>query len=146
MSAPCPHGKRRRQCKECGGKGICQHNRRRSSCKDCGGSSICQHGRQKRSCKSCETLRTLATSVYQHLDDYAVAYGCLESEVMQQISCNVKGNFLFKNVYDIDASRHPIPYAVPLHSNRCLNHNAVVFLTRLLAPFNQLAQSFSPRR
>jgi hypothetical protein len=65
---------------------------------------------------------------YRLLDEYAVADGCLESEVMQQISCDVNGDFLFENVFDTsDASRQPIPYAAPFHSNRCLNHNAVVF-------------------
>ncbi len=151
MSAPCLHGKRKSLCKKCGGGSICEHGRRRSfckdcrggsicehgrrryQCKDCGGPSICCHGRQKKSCKSCETVRRTHSrpSVYQHLDDYAVACGCFEREViMRQISCDVNGDFLFKNVYDIDISgknRQPIPYAAPLHSNRCLNHNAVVF-------------------
>ena len=31
----CPHGRRRYQCKECGGKGICEHGRRRDTCKEC---------------------------------------------------------------------------------------------------------------
>ena len=49
----CPHGRRRRQCKECGGSSICYHGRRRSQCKQCGGSSICKHGRQRSKCKEC---------------------------------------------------------------------------------------------
>ena len=69
---------------------------------------------------------------YRLLDEYAVADGCLDSEVMQQISCDVNGDFLFKDVYDTsDASRQPIsyaaPYPSPLKPLRCLNHNAVVF-------------------
>ena len=35
---PCPHGRRRSLCKECGGSGICEHGRQRSRCKECGGS------------------------------------------------------------------------------------------------------------
>jgi hypothetical protein len=34
----CEHGRRRSQCKECGGGSICEHGRRRSDCKECGGS------------------------------------------------------------------------------------------------------------
>ena len=49
----CPHGRRRRECKECGGKGICEHGRQRSTCKECGGSQICEHGRQRYQCKEC---------------------------------------------------------------------------------------------
>ena len=31
----------------------CEHGRRRTECKDCGGSSICEHGRQRSRCKDC---------------------------------------------------------------------------------------------
>ena len=44
---PCPHGKPRYLCKDCGATGICEHDRQRRQCKDCGGSSICEHGRQR---------------------------------------------------------------------------------------------------
>eukprot|EP00964_Phaeocystis_antarctica_P132910 scaffold97061_cov54-Phaeocystis_antarctica.AAC.3 len=33
----CEHGRRRSQCKDCGGSGLCEHGRRRSQCKDCVG-------------------------------------------------------------------------------------------------------------
>ena len=49
----CPHGRRRYQCKPCGGAGVCDHGRIRSQCKPCGGSKICEHGRQRHSCKPC---------------------------------------------------------------------------------------------
>jgi len=49
----CEHGRRRSQCKECGGASICEHGRRRSECKDCGGASICEHGRNRSYCKEC---------------------------------------------------------------------------------------------
>ena len=49
----CPHGRRRRECKECGGSSICEHGRRRYDCKDCGGKGICEHGRHRHTCKEC---------------------------------------------------------------------------------------------
>ena len=50
----CPHQRRKRECKECGGSSICQHQRIRSRCKECGGSSICEHQRRKYDCKECK--------------------------------------------------------------------------------------------
>ena len=50
---PCPHGRRRSTCKECGGSGLCEHGRQRSACKECGGSSFCEHGRRRSICKDC---------------------------------------------------------------------------------------------
>ena len=49
----CPHGKRRAQCKECGGSSICEHRKRRAVCKECGGSSICEHRKRRAECKEC---------------------------------------------------------------------------------------------
>ena len=49
----CPHGRRRYQCKECGGSQICEHGRHRSGCKECGGSQVCEHGRHRPYCKEC---------------------------------------------------------------------------------------------
>uniref|UniRef100_A0A0G4H8J3 CR-type domain-containing protein n=1 Tax=Chromera velia CCMP2878 TaxID=1169474 RepID=A0A0G4H8J3_9ALVE len=49
----CEHGRRRRQCKECGGSSICEHGRQRHKCKECGGSSICEHGQARYYCKQC---------------------------------------------------------------------------------------------
>ena len=34
-SADCIHGRRHRECNECGGAAICQHGRRRERCKEC---------------------------------------------------------------------------------------------------------------
>ena len=53
VCSACPHGKRRRRCKECGGASICEHGRQRPQCKECGRSQICEHGRQRRRCKEC---------------------------------------------------------------------------------------------
>ena len=53
VCSACPHGRRRSQCKECGGSGICEHGRQRNKCKECGGSSICEHGRERSKCKEC---------------------------------------------------------------------------------------------
>ena len=49
----CEHGRRRSQCKECGGSSFCEHGRQRSYCKECGGSQICEHGRRRYDCKEC---------------------------------------------------------------------------------------------
>lgn len=145
-SSICEHGRQKNKCKNCGGKSICQHSRQKNMCKDCGGRSICEHGKQKNKCKLCggrgicqhgrqrgqcidckgmDVLSGTAAAVrrylpdrqnYGHLDEYAVADGCAESEVMQQMSCDVKGNYLFSDVYDTsDDSRQPISYAAPLH-------------------------------
>jgi hypothetical protein len=53
VCSACPHGRRRRECKECGGASICEHGRQRSRCKECGGGSICEHGRRRSECKEC---------------------------------------------------------------------------------------------
>ena len=53
MPPPCPHGRQRYICKECGGGGICEHGRQRYRCKDCGGGGICEHGRRRCYCKEC---------------------------------------------------------------------------------------------
>lgn len=49
----CEHGRRKSQCKQCGGSQICGHNRIKTECKPCGGSQICEHGRRKSKCKQC---------------------------------------------------------------------------------------------
>ena len=49
----CPHQRRKRQCKDCGGSAFCQHGRNKSRCKDCGGSALCEHQRIKNQCKDC---------------------------------------------------------------------------------------------
>ena len=49
----CPHGRRRRECKECGGSSLCEHGRQRYVCKECDGKGICEHGRERRRCKEC---------------------------------------------------------------------------------------------
>lgn len=49
----CEHGRRRSQCKECGGSQICIHNKFRNQCKDCEGSQICEHDRIRSRCKEC---------------------------------------------------------------------------------------------
>ena len=57
--AHCQHGRRRSQCKECGGGSICQHGRHRTHCKECGGASICQHGWRRSDCKGrCQNTST----------------------------------------------------------------------------------------
>ena len=47
---PCEHGvKYRSNCKVCS---ACPHGRRRLECKECGGSSICEHGRERSHARS----------------------------------------------------------------------------------------------
>ena len=53
VCSACPHGRRRNECKECGGASICEHGRIRRQCKECGGASICEHGRRRSQCKEC---------------------------------------------------------------------------------------------
>ena len=57
----CQHGKRKSQCKECGGSEICQHQRIRTTCVECEGSSICEHKRLRARCKECG-----GTSICEH--------------------------------------------------------------------------------
>jgi hypothetical protein len=57
VCSACPHGRWRKQCKECGGSGICEHGRERYKCKECGGASICEHGRERCRCKECCAVR-----------------------------------------------------------------------------------------
>ena len=50
-TGPCEHGvKWRSRCKVCG---ACPHGKRRRECKECGGASICEHGRRRSQCKAC---------------------------------------------------------------------------------------------
>ena len=49
----CEHGKRRAQCRECGGSQICTHGKQRAFCRECGGSQICTHGKQRAQCREC---------------------------------------------------------------------------------------------
>ena len=58
MPTVCPHGRRRSQCRECGGGSMCPHGRQRSVCRDCGGGSICEHRRVRSKCKDCMGSQT----------------------------------------------------------------------------------------
>ena len=53
----CEHGRERSKCKECGGSQICEHDRVRYNCKECGGSGICEHGRRRSECKDCHVAK-----------------------------------------------------------------------------------------
>ena len=52
----CPHNRRRRECKVCGGSSICHHNHAKRQCKDCGGSQICEHN-SRRACAPVQGMR-----------------------------------------------------------------------------------------
>ena len=124
-SGICKHFKQKSLCKECGGSSICQHGKQKNKCKDCGGSGICEHGKQRGQCKDCKGMAVLsgiAAAVprryypdrkeYSLLDEYVVAEGCDEREVMEQISFGEQGDFLFDDVYDTSfGDRKLVPYA-----------------------------------
>ena len=38
----CEHGRRKSQCRDCGGSSFCEHDKRKSQCKMCGGTSLCK--------------------------------------------------------------------------------------------------------
>jgi hypothetical protein len=57
VCSACPHGRRRHNCKECGGASVCEHGRIHSYCKECGGGSICEHSRVRSQCKECIASR-----------------------------------------------------------------------------------------
>ena len=52
----CPHGKRKAQCKECGGSAFCEHGKEKRQCKKCGDSVFCEHGAWKTTCKECNNF------------------------------------------------------------------------------------------
>lgn len=50
----CEHGKRKSQCRDCGGSSFCEHGKWKNICRECGGVSICQHGKRKSQCRDCD--------------------------------------------------------------------------------------------
>ena len=75
ISKKCPHNRKKRICRECGGSSICEHNRQRSSCKSCGGSSICEHNRIRSRCKSC------GSSICEHNRQRSSCKSCVGSSI-----------------------------------------------------------------
>ena len=55
----CEHGRRKRECRNCGGSAFCEHSRIKYQCRDCIGSAICEHRKVKYRCIVCDTNRTL---------------------------------------------------------------------------------------
>lgn len=49
----CPHGKRKRYCKDCNGSGCCEHGRIKYNCVECKRVGICEHNRVRSKCKDC---------------------------------------------------------------------------------------------
>ena len=49
----CIHGKRKSQCRDCGGSAFCEHGKFKSTCRDCGGSAFCEHSKFKSHCRDC---------------------------------------------------------------------------------------------
>ena len=78
VCSACPHGRRRSQCKECGGSQICEHGRIRSKCKECGGGSVCEHGRVRSRCKECG-----GTSTCEHGRERSMCKECRGSQICE---------------------------------------------------------------
>ena len=126
-SSICQHSRQKSLCKDCGGSSICVHGRQKNKCKDCGGSGVCEHGKQRGQCKDCQyqpmaVLSGTAAAVprryypdrenYSVLNEYTVAEGCDEREVLEQISFGEQGDILFDDVFDTSyGKRNLVPYA-----------------------------------
>ena len=82
----CEHGRRKSQCKECGGSSICEHGRQKSRCKECGGVSICEHGRQKSQCKECG-----GSSICKHGRLKSTCKECGGSSLCKTPLCETRG-------------------------------------------------------
>ncbi|KAI9103182.1 hypothetical protein DFS34DRAFT_671390 [Phlyctochytrium arcticum] len=50
----CEHGKKKWNCKVCGGSGLCEHGSLKYDCRPCGGKGYCEHGKRRRTCKECD--------------------------------------------------------------------------------------------
>ena len=61
MKKLCEHGRRKCQCRDCGGSSFCVHDRQKYTCKECKGTSICEHNRIRSECKECK-----GTSICEH--------------------------------------------------------------------------------
>ena len=75
VCSACPHGRRRRKCKECGGSAICEHGRVRLSARSAVGASICEHGRQRSQCKECGGCMQSASTVVERSTVQGVRWG-----------------------------------------------------------------------
>jgi hypothetical protein len=88
----CEHGRRKSQCRDCGGGSFCEHKRRKSRCRDCGGASFCEHVRIKSKCKNCK-----GSSICEHNRQKSACKNCRGSSICehnrQRSTCkNCKGS------------------------------------------------------
>ena len=67
----CPHGRRRYQCRDCGGASFCMHGRQQHTCRDCGCASLCVHERRRQQCCDCG-----GTAICQHRRQRAHCRDC----------------------------------------------------------------------
>jgi hypothetical protein len=74
----CPHGRRERVCKQCGGNGICEHNHYKARCSDCGGSAICKHKKRKSTCRDCG-----GSEICEHKKLKSKCHDCGGSEICE---------------------------------------------------------------
>ena len=56
----CIHGRRKRQCRNCGGSSTCPHASQKLHCLVCRPDRACDHGRIAKDCKECGGFDTLA--------------------------------------------------------------------------------------
>ena len=64
ISARCPHGIWRVQCKECNGGGVCIHGDLREICDMCLYSELCEHNKRKLGCHVCRKSSLKQRSLY----------------------------------------------------------------------------------
>jgi hypothetical protein len=92
-SSICEHGRQKSTCKECGGSSICEHGRIKSQCKECGGSSICEHGRRKSRCKECDPngylTSIMRSRVWSALKHYSPTNKTKNKTTMEYVGCNI---------------------------------------------------------
>ena len=86
-SAFCEHGKEKSRCKDCGGSAFCEHGKHKSYCKDCGGSSICEHGKRKSQCKDCG-----GSSICEHGKEKSRCKDCGGSALCKTPLCETRGH------------------------------------------------------
>ena len=70
-------GKRRAECRGCGGSGICKHGRRRATRRECGCSAICKHGKGRAHCNECTDFHCRIQECPRHRESFAGARSLL---------------------------------------------------------------------
>ena len=83
---------------------------------------------------------------YKLLDEYSVADGCEESEIMQQISCDVQGDYLFSHMlHPSGDKRENISCSTLIYPNHASNP-FLLLISHVPSLLCQLAQPTRSRR